>query len=80
MDLGCGTGDFTLRCLLPRCPPRARIIAVDSSEEMLSYARQMFAHPRIKYDRLDISGNVADFAVKYGTFDRIYSFFCLNWV
>lgn len=80
LDLGCGTGDFTCQCLLPRCPPCASIVAVDCSEEMLSYARQTFPHPRIQYDRLDISGNVADFAAKYGTFDRIYSFFCLNWV
>ncbi|KAL1486389.1 hypothetical protein MTO96_046984 [Rhipicephalus appendiculatus] len=40
----------------------------------------MFAHPRIEYDHLDISGDVDKFIAKYGTFDRIYSFFCLNWV
>ncbi|KAL1472350.1 hypothetical protein MTO96_039396 [Rhipicephalus appendiculatus] len=80
LDLGCGTGDFTCQWLLPRCPPRARIVAVDSSQEMLSYARQMFSHPRIEYDHLDISGDVDKFIDKYGTFDRIYSFFCLNWV
>ncbi|KAL1444773.1 hypothetical protein MTO96_029486, partial [Rhipicephalus appendiculatus] len=80
MDLGCGTGDFTCQCLLPRCPPCARIVAVDSSEQMQSYARKMFAHPRIEYEHLDISGDVGKFIAKYGTFDRIYSFFCLNWV
>ncbi|KAL1468047.1 hypothetical protein MTO96_041740 [Rhipicephalus appendiculatus] len=80
LDIGCGTGDFTYRWLLPRCPPCARIIAVDSSEEMLSYARKMFVHPRIEYDRMDISGDVDKFIAKYGRFDRIYSFFCLNWV
>lgn len=80
LDVGCGTGDFTCRWLLPGCPPHARIIGVDSSDEMLSYARQMFVHPRIVYEHLDIGGNVEEFADKYGTFDRIYSFFCLNWV
>ncbi|KAL1443792.1 hypothetical protein MTO96_045829 [Rhipicephalus appendiculatus] len=55
-------------------------MAVDSSEEMLSYARKMFVHPRIEYDRMDISGDVDKFIAKYGRFDRIYSFFCLNWV
>ncbi|KAH6943632.1 hypothetical protein HPB50_024836 [Hyalomma asiaticum] len=80
LDIGCGTGDFTFDCLLPRCPSRARIVAVDSSEEMLSYARQKFAHPRIAYGHLDIGRNVDEFLAKYGTFDRIYSFFCLNWV
>lgn len=80
LDLGCGTGDFTCQGLLPRCAPCARIVAVDSSEDMLSYARQMFSHPRIEYDRLDVSGDIQEFLAKYGSFDRIYSFFCLNWV
>ncbi|KAL1473093.1 hypothetical protein MTO96_038931 [Rhipicephalus appendiculatus] len=28
----------------------------------------------------NISGDVDKFIAKYGRFDRIYSFFCLNWV
>ncbi|KAH6923342.1 hypothetical protein HPB50_000427 [Hyalomma asiaticum] len=80
LDIGCGTGDFTRDWLLPRCQPCKRIVAVDASEDMLEYARQHCTDPRVQYDYLDIGDDVSDFAEKYGKFDRIYSFFCLNWV
>ncbi|XP_077531155.1 juvenile hormone acid O-methyltransferase-like [Haemaphysalis longicornis] len=80
LDLGCGTGDFTRDFLLPRCLPCRRIVAVDSSEDMLSYARQNSAHTNIEFDFLNISEDVGNFVQKYGAFDRVYSFFCLNWV
>lgn len=79
LDLGCGTGDFTRDHLLPRCAPLRRMVAVDISEEMVEYAKKNFAHPKICYDVLDISGNgVADFVKRYGQFDRVYSFHCLH--
>ncbi|XP_070383148.1 juvenile hormone acid O-methyltransferase-like isoform X2 [Dermacentor albipictus] len=80
LDLGCGTGDFTRSGLLASCPPCRRIVAVDASDEMLSYARENSAHSNIVFEHLNINDDVADFAAKYGTFSRIYSFFCLNWV
>ncbi|XP_075532333.1 juvenile hormone acid O-methyltransferase-like isoform X1 [Dermacentor variabilis] len=80
LDIGCGTGDFTRDWLLPRCPPCRRLVAVDASEEMLSYARENSAHQDIQYDYLNIGDDVSDFIEKYGRFDRVYSFFCLNWL
>ncbi|EEC17873.1 acid methyltransferase, putative [Ixodes scapularis] len=81
LDLGCGTGNVTRDVLLPRCPPFRRIVAVDASTDMLEYARQHFAHPKISYDVLDIlADNVSDFVERYGQFDRVYSLFCFNWV
>ncbi|XP_077529656.1 juvenile hormone acid O-methyltransferase-like [Haemaphysalis longicornis] len=80
LDMGCGTGDFTRDFLLPRCLPCRRIVAVDGSEDMLSFARQNSGHANIEFDFLNISEDVGDFVLKYGTFDRVYSFFCLNWV
>lgn len=80
MDLGCGTGDFTRDCLLPRCLPCRRVVAVDASEDMLSYARQKSLDTDIVFDFLNITEDVGNFVRKYGTFDRVYSFFCLNWV
>lgn len=80
LDIGCGTGDFTRDWLLPRCSPCKRIVAVDASVDMLAYARTHCAHPRVEHDYLNIGDDVSDFAKKYGKFDRIYSFFCLNWV
>ncbi|XP_037580575.1 juvenile hormone acid O-methyltransferase [Dermacentor silvarum] len=80
LDIGCGTGDFTRDWLLPRCPPCRRLVAVDASEEMLSYARENSAHPKIQYDHLNVGDDVGEFIKKYGRFDRVYSFFCLNWL
>lgn len=80
LDIGCGTGDFTRDWLLPRCPPCKKIVAVDASEDMLVYARQHSTHPSIVFDYLNIGDDVSHFAKKYGKFERIYSFFCLNWV
>ncbi|KAH7961370.1 hypothetical protein HPB52_008575 [Rhipicephalus sanguineus] len=80
LDIGCGTGDFTRDWLLPRCSPCRRLVAVDASEDMLSYARTNSSHPKIQYDYLNIGDDVTDFLGKYRTFDRIYSFFCLNWL
>ncbi|XP_029827643.2 juvenile hormone acid O-methyltransferase-like [Ixodes scapularis] len=81
LDVGCGPGDFTRDCLLPRCPPCRRIMAVDVSEDMVKYAREHFAHPKICYDVLDIaSEDVSDFVERHGEFDRVYSFFCLHWM
>ncbi|KAH7939935.1 juvenile hormone acid O-methyltransferase [Rhipicephalus sanguineus] len=80
LDIGCGTGDFTRDWLLPRCPPCRRLVAVDASDVMLSYARTNSAHSKIQYDYLNVGDDVTDFVGKYGRFERIYSFFCLNWL
>lgn len=80
LDLGCGTCDFTRDYLLPRCLPCKRLVAVDASEDMLRYARQNSAHTNIEIDFLNISEDVGNFLETYGRFDRVYSFFCLNWV
>ncbi|CAN7938105.1 unnamed protein product, partial [Ixodes hexagonus] len=79
LDVGCGTGDFTLLELLPRCQPCRRIVAVDASPRMVQYAGEKFAHPQIAYDVLDIRDDVAEFVHKYGKFERVYSFYVLHW-
>lgn len=80
LDIGCGIGDFTREELLPRCLPCNRLVATDLSEDMLSHAMKNYSHPKIVYDILDIRGDVSGFQQKYGQFERVYSFFCLNWV
>uniref|UniRef100_A0A147BCQ5 Putative methyltransferase n=1 Tax=Ixodes ricinus TaxID=34613 RepID=A0A147BCQ5_IXORI len=80
VDIGCGTGDFTLQDLLPRCQPCRRIVATDIGESMVRFARENFAHPQIEYQVHDISTDVSGLVRKYGRFNRVYSFFALHWV
>ncbi|KAH7934123.1 hypothetical protein HPB49_021638 [Dermacentor silvarum] len=80
LDIGCATGDFTREVLLPRCLPCRRIIGVDCSHEMIEYARMNSAHEKLGFRVLDIAGDVSEFLKEFGHFDRVYSFFCLNWV
>ncbi|KAG0419712.1 hypothetical protein HPB47_003922 [Ixodes persulcatus] len=79
IDVGCGTGDFTRQDLLPRCQPCRRIVATDLSREMVEYAKENFAHPQIAYEVHDIESDVSGLVERYGKFDRVYSFFALQW-
>ncbi|XP_042149959.1 juvenile hormone acid O-methyltransferase-like [Ixodes scapularis] len=79
IDLGCGTGDFTRQELLPRCQPCGVIVAIDVSPRMVKYAKENFAHPQIAYKVHDIESDVSGLLKKYGKFERVYSFFALNW-
>ncbi|XP_029830410.2 juvenile hormone acid O-methyltransferase-like [Ixodes scapularis] len=81
LEVGCGPRRITRYCLLPRCLPCRRIVAVDVSRDMVEYAQTHYAHPTISYDILDIvTDDVVDFVKMYGRFDRVYSFNCFNWV
>ncbi|XP_065307575.2 juvenile hormone acid O-methyltransferase-like isoform X2 [Dermacentor albipictus] len=80
LDVGCGTGDFTRECLLPRCQPCRRIVGTDWSLDMIKYAKRHSDHAKIHYQQLDISADVTDFLAINGPFHRIYSFYCLHWV
>ncbi|CAN8031041.1 unnamed protein product [Ixodes persulcatus] len=81
LDLGCGPGNITRDVLLPQCLPCRRLVADDSSEDMLRYARERFSHPKICYDTLDIlSDDLSEFVGRYGLFDRVYALHLLNWL
>ncbi|XP_077493468.1 juvenile hormone acid O-methyltransferase-like [Amblyomma americanum] len=79
LDVGCGPGDFTREVLLPRCQPCRRIVGIDCSQEMIEYAQRHSTGERIEFRQLDICSDVSGFLHEFGRFDRIYSFFCLNW-
>jgi SAM-dependent methyltransferase len=66
LDLACGTGATTTACLR-ELSPRAEIVAVDASDEMLAVARSGLPDPRVRFESLPASG-VDDLG---GTFDRI---------
>lgn len=73
VDLGCGAGNLT-RILADRWP-EARVIGVDSSEEMLAEAVPKTVTGRLKFVRADIENWSAD-----ATVDLIISNAALHWV
>ncbi|XP_070388319.1 uncharacterized protein [Dermacentor albipictus] len=80
LDIGCGTGDFTRDFLLPRCLPCGRLVGIDSSIQMIEYARRHSAHEKIEYELLDIGDDMTEFIGRRGHFDRVFSFYCLQWL
>ena len=54
LDIGCGTGTITAK-LLARCP-RAEIVCLDQSENMLSYARERLSgHKKVSFVFADMA-------------------------
>ncbi|XP_077489475.1 uncharacterized protein LOC144100383 [Amblyomma americanum] len=83
IDVGCGSGSFTLKYLLPRLPTWCeRLVGADISEAMLKFAREKRADPRIDYKALDLvsQDDVAKFVREEGHFQRVYSFLALHWM
>ncbi|KAH9377700.1 hypothetical protein HPB48_020073 [Haemaphysalis longicornis] len=76
-------GSYTLNHLLPRLPPWCeKLVGVDNSEQMLEFARENNADPRIEYHTLDLmkDEDVVRVLLDQGPFQRVYSFFTLHWM
>ncbi|KAH8022712.1 hypothetical protein HPB51_001933 [Rhipicephalus microplus] len=82
IDIGCGTGNFTLNYLLPRCSCQClELVVVDNSPAMLEYARIHHSHEKIRYEHLDIvEGDVDRFVTEHGLFARLFSFNSMHWI
>ncbi|KAH7951644.1 hypothetical protein HPB52_011040 [Rhipicephalus sanguineus] len=82
IDIGCGTGNFTINYLLPRCSSQCQeLLGVDNSPEMLEYARIHHSHENIRYEHLDIvEGDVDKFVTQHGLFARVFSFYLMHWI
>nr|WLK26394.1 juvenile hormone acid O-methyltransferase [Eurygaster integriceps] len=87
MDVGCGPGDVTLKILCPFLPKDCTVVAVDVSEDMISYARLFIAKDkeRVTFRALDIAHE--DQLVKFDywkqqkkSFNKVFSFYCLQWI
>lgn len=76
IDLGCGTGALT--CRLAEIFPAARIIGLDSSPEMLEYARKLADISRIHWQEGRIEAFAADAASEMP--DVIFTNAALHWV
>jgi len=72
-DLGCGPG--TLTATLTRRWPKAEVLGIDSSAEMIEAARAQPAQPRLRFDL----GDVREWEPE-GAVDVIVSNAVLQWV
>lgn len=68
-DLGCGPGNSTM--LLKKTFPRAEILGIDSSEDMISKAQR--EHGEVNFIKNDIRE-------LQGQYDLLFSNACLQWV
>ncbi|KAK8777920.1 hypothetical protein V5799_020739 [Amblyomma americanum] len=83
IDVGCGSGSFTLKYLLPRLPSWcSKLVGVDNSEAMLKFAREKRSDPKIEYRNLDLLSDqdVERFVLAEGHFQMVYSFSALHWI
>ncbi|QBR83261.1 class I SAM-dependent methyltransferase [Legionella israelensis] len=72
LDVGCGQGEYT--CKLANKFSNCSFTAIDSSKNMIEYAKTHNLHPNISYLQADVHSEL-----KLGPFDNILSFWCLHW-
>ena len=69
LDIGCGTGNFTLS-LLRKLGPAGRIIAVDISSQMIGQAKRKVADARVTWHQ----ASAEKLPVESGVLDRVICF------
>lgn len=82
LDIGCGSGDVTIDFVLPILPKNfRRLTGFDLSDEMVEYARNKYANPRITFEQFDIGVHLEKQELRdVEPFDHVVSFYCLHWV
>ncbi|GIY31494.1 juvenile hormone acid O-methyltransferase [Caerostris darwini] len=80
LDIGCGSGDVTTNVLGPALGRFELLLGVDKSRDMVEYAQEHCEHDNVFYEVLDIAGDVSEFREEWGTFSKVFSFYCLHWV
>lgn len=80
LDVGCGDGNFSVECLIPKLPQNFKnFVACDVSEKMLDFARTKYFLPKIKFVALDIGTEEIPEEFE-NSFNHIYSFYTMHWV
>lgn len=90
LDIGCGDGRITLK--IASMVPRGRVLGIDSSKEMIAFARKRISSPSSQprsisssvqpypYSNLSFETGDALNLNYHHQFDLITSFACLHWV
>ncbi len=83
LHIGSRSGDVLFDYVFPILPKTfKRIVGVDNSEAMISYATESFRHPKLIFDRADIIDpkDIDKLLHKHGQFDHVISLCSLHWV
>ncbi|XP_077491614.1 juvenile hormone acid O-methyltransferase-like [Amblyomma americanum] len=81
LDIGCGPGTFTRDKLVPRALPCKRIVGLDRSSLMVEFAKANSSHENVTFNVFNFGDqDVQELIVKYGRFDRVYSFLCFHYM
>ncbi|HWQ18457.1 MAG TPA: methyltransferase domain-containing protein [Methanotrichaceae archaeon] len=76
LDIGCGDGKVTIK--MASLVPQGQVLGIDSSFEMIDFARTRFPSPR--YSNLRFEQGDAQNLSYDQKFDLVTSFACLHWV
>lgn len=82
LDVGCGSGDVTMDLVLPIMPKNfSSLVGYDLSLEMVKHARKNHIHPKVSFDKFDLSIDAEQQLLSgMEKFDHITSFYCLQWI
>jgi juvenile hormone acid methyltransferase len=82
LDVGCGPGGVTTQVLMPRLPADfGLLVGADLSADMIQYASNTYTHPKLKFTQFDLAKDIENTSqLQPSGFDKIFSFFCLNWI
>ena len=82
LDLGCGPGNVTTQVLMPLLPADfGLLIGADLSADMIHYASNNYAHSKLRFTQFDLAKDIQNSSqLGPSGFDKIFSFFCLNWI
>lgn len=72
LDIGCGPGNST--SVLKNFFPKAHLLGIDNSEDMIKKARQTY--PDINFQLLDVTSDLE----QLGSYDVLFSNACLQWI
>ncbi|XP_037041112.1 uncharacterized protein LOC119077870 [Bradysia coprophila] len=83
LHIGSRSGDVLFDYIFPLLPKNfSRLVGIDKSEEMISYAVENYRHPKLFFDRADIinADDVNRILNQFGQFDHITTLCSLHWV
>lgn len=83
LHIGSRSGDILFDCVYPILPKNFnKIIGIDASNAMISYAVENYRHPKIHFEQADIVNqrDIDGLLSKYDQFDHITTLCSLHWV